>query len=150
MKASNWMLKATLNGQVSNPVSLAEMDAFATGWQQSNNNLPAVVEAGMDYVAPTPGIGQQLVLTLVANAPLLDSTGTYCQVSRDDFEAVLNYAQHVASFKSGGESFASTMGMLKDFFRAVGARKYRWLTYGPFVDVLKSEGKLQEEAVPRA
>ncbi len=149
MKASNWMLKATLNVQVSNPVSLAEMDAYSPGWQQSNANLPCVVEAGMDVVAPTPGVGQQLVLTLVGNAPLLDTTGTYVQCGMDDFEAILNYAQHVASFKQGGDSFASSEGMLKDFFRAVGARNSRWLTYGPFVSVLKSEGKLQDEAVAR-
>jgi hypothetical protein len=90
------------------------------------------------------------MLTLVGNAPLLDTTGTYVQVSRDDWEAVLNMSQHIASFKMGGDSFASTIGMLKDFFRAVGARNDRWLTYGPFVEVLKSEGKLQQEAVPRA
>lgn len=149
MKASNYMLKATLNGVVSNPVSLAEMDAFSPGWQQSNANLPQVVEAGMDYIAPTPGIGQQLMLTLVGNAPLLDTSGTYVQCSRDDWECILNMAQHLASFKMGGDSFVSTMGMLKDFFRAVGARKSRWLTYGPFVDVLKTEGQLQDEAVPR-
>jgi hypothetical protein len=143
------MLKAELNGVVSNPVSLAEMDAYANGWQQSNLNLPQIVEAGMDYVAPTPGIGQSVFLTLVGNAPLLDVTGTYVQVSRDDWQAVLDYSQHVASFKMGGDSFSATMGMLKDVFRAVGARNKRWITYGPFVETLKGEGKLQDEAVPR-
>jgi hypothetical protein len=149
MKASNWLISSAINGVAVSNASLAEMDAQAVGWQQSNAWLPSVVEAGMDFVAPTPGSGQQLILTLVGNAPLLDVTNTYVQVSRDDWESCVNYAQHLASFKMGGESFQSTMGMLKDFFRAVGDRNKRWLTYGPFVDVLKGEGRLQDEAVPR-
>jgi type III secretory pathway component EscS len=149
MKASNWLVDAHINEAVASLVSLAEMDANAPGWQESNAWLPQVVEAGMDMVAPTPGIGQQLTLNLVGNAPLLDSTGVYVQCARDDFEAILNYAHHIASFKMGGQDFITTMPMLKDFFRAAGARNSRWLTYGPFVNVIKSEGKLQDEAVPR-
>ena len=78
---------------------LAEMDSLAVGWQESQQNLPALVQAGMDISSPVPGSGQLVTLQLLGNAPLLDVTNTYVQCSRDDWEAVLTYAQHLASLK---------------------------------------------------
>lgn len=149
MKASNWLLQTFLAGGVSYATSLADMDSYAVGWQESQQNLPAVIQAGMDMLAPIPGLAQLLSVTMVGNAPLLDSTNTYVQVSRDDFEAVLNYAQHIASFKQGGVEFASTMPLLEDFYRAAVALNKRWATYGIFVRMLRAEGKKQTEAEPK-
>lgn len=149
MKRSNWLLDTNINGATADTTSLAEMDSLAVGWEQSQMNLPAVIEAGIDLVAPVPGVSQQVSLQLVGNAPLLDSTNTYVQVSRDDIEAVLNYAQHVASFKQGGSEFTNTVPLLKDFYRAAASVNRRWATYGIFVEVLRAQGKLQEEAQPK-
>jgi hypothetical protein len=149
MKGSNWLLQTLINGKVADATSLAEMDSLAVGWQQSQQNLPSVVEAGMDLIAPVPGSGQLVTLQLVGNAPLLDSTNTYVQCSRDDFEAILNYAQHAAMFKCGGGEFAATMPLLKDFYRAAVAVNKRWATYGVFVELLRAQGKKQDEAKPR-
>lgn len=149
MKESNWLLQALINGQVSRITSLADMDAFAVNWQQSQNNLPAVIEAGMDFIAPVPGNGVSLAVTLVGNAPLLDATNTYLQVARDDWDACLNYAHHMASFKMGNGEFEATMPMLKSFYQYCANRNRRWATYGIFAKYLRSEGKKQEEAEPR-
>ena len=149
MKGSNWLLQTLINGVAIPSTSLAEMDANAVGWQQSQNNLPTLVQAGMDLIAPVPGVSQLVTLQLLGNAPLLDATNTYVQVSRNDFEAVLNYAQHVASFKQGGSSFSNTIPLLKDFYRAAVAVNRRWATYGVFVEMLRAQGKKQEEAEPR-
>jgi hypothetical protein len=149
MKKSNWLLKATVNGTATSITSLAEMDQLASEWQASLSNLPTVVMAGMDFIAPTPGIGQGLTLTMVGNAPLLDSTGTYVQVAMDDWQAVLDYAQHVATFKLAGKEFSDTMPLLNDFYRAAVARNKRWITYGIFTDQLHSTGQKQQEAESR-
>jgi hypothetical protein len=149
MGESNWLLQTLINGRVSYITSLADMDALAVNWQQSNNNLPSVIEAGMDFIAPIPGVGQSLAMTVVANAPLLDSTNTYVQVSRDDWEAVLDYAQHLAVFKRGGSEFAVTMPLLQSFYRAAAARNSRWSTYGPFTEMLRKQGEKQNYSEPR-
>ena len=149
MKESNWLLKTFINGVAVPSTSLAEMDSQAVGWQQSQNNLPTVVQAGMDLIAPVPGNGQLVSVSLLGNAPLLDSTNTYVQCSMDDFEAVLNYAQHLASFKEGGAEFAATMPLLKDFYRAAASVNKRWATYGVFVEMLRAEGRKQEESEPK-
>lgn len=149
MKQSNWLLQMLINGQVSNITALADMDALAVNWQQSNRNLPSVIEAGMDFIAPVPGNGASLAEKLVANAPLLDSTGTFVQVARDDWDTVLNYAHHLAMFKCGNDAFQATFPMLKSFYQFCADRNKRWATQGIFVKYLRSEGKVQETAEPR-
>lgn len=149
MEESNWLLQTLINGKVSYVTSLADMDALAVNWQQSQNNLPAVIEAGMDFLAPVPGQGQSLALTVVANAPLLDATNTYVQVSRDDWQAVLDYSQHLALFKRGGTEFKSSMPLLKSFYQAAAERNKRWMTYGIFTEMLHKQGEKQEYADSR-
>ena len=149
MKQSNWLLQTLINGQVSNITALADMDALAVNWQQSNRNLPSVIEAGMDFIAPVPGNGASIAAKVVANAPILDTTGTYVQVARDDWDAVLNLAHHTAMFKCGNDAFQATFPMLKSFYQFCADRNKRWATQGIFVKYLHSEGKRQETAEPR-
>lgn len=149
MKNSNWLLQATVDGVAVDTPALQEMDDYAPGWEASQMNLPALVQAGIDFLQPTPGLGQGISMTLVGNAPLLDATNTYVQVSRDDFVQILNYAQHVALFKQGGDYFASTLPLLKGFYEAAMAVNKRLLTYGIFSDTLKTEGQRQDVEVRR-
>jgi hypothetical protein len=149
MKGSNWLLQSRLNGATATTEALADMDCLAVNWQQSQNNLPMVVEAGMDFIAPIPGVSQLLTLQLVGNAPLLDGTNTYVQVSRDDWDAVLNYAHHVSSFKLGNDEFQATVPMLKAFYQYCAQRNSRWAQYGVFVRALRGEGEKQERSEPK-
>jgi hypothetical protein len=149
MKQSNWLLQTLINGQVSSVTALADMDALAVNWQQSQNNLPAVIEAGMDFIAPVPGNGTSLAVTVVGNAPLLDPTGTYVQVARDDWQSILDYSQHLACFKLGNDAFEATMPMLKSFYQYCADRNKRWAQSGLFVKYLRSEGRKQEIKEPR-
>lgn len=149
MKESNWLIQTLINGQVSKVTALADMDALAVNWQQSQGNLPAVIESGVDMIAPVPGNGASLSVTLVGNAPLVDATGTYLQVARDDWDAVLNLAHHTAMFKCGNEAFAATFPMLKSFYQFCADRNKRWATQGIFTKYLRSEGRRQKIAEPR-
>lgn len=149
MQGSNYLTQALINGIASNVAALADMDALAVNWQESESYFPAVVEAGMDFLAPIPGQSQSVALTVVANAPLLDATNTYVQVSRDDWQAVLDYAQHIAVFKRGGAEFQATLALLESFYRMAGERNKRWKNYGIFVESLREQGRKQEIAEPR-
>ena len=146
MKNSNWLVKASANSAPVDTPSLQEMDDYAFGWEQSKNNIPTIVQAGVDLVSPVPGSGS-IILTVVQNAPLLDSTGTYVQVSRDEWEAVLDYAHHVAMFKQAGTEFAETYDLLKNFFTSAESVNKRLLTYGIYTDVLKTQGQRQDTHV---
>lgn len=149
MKQSNWLTQTLINEAVSRPVALADMDGLAVNWQTSQENLPAVIEAGPDFIAPVPGSGNLLSVNLVGNAPLLDSTNTYVQVAQDDWDAVLNYSHHTATFKCGGAEFQATLPMLKSFYQFCADRNKRWLKSGLFVRYLRSEGRKEDVANPR-
>ena len=146
MQQSNWLLQAPANGVVTPVTALADMDTLGVNWQQSLRNLPAIIVAGMDFFAPVPG-SQSLAVTVVGNAPLLDSTGVYVQVSRDDWQSILDYAQHVAMLKTN--DWSSSMSLLQSFYRAVATRNRRWETYGIFAKYLHLEGKKQERVQPK-
>ena len=55
------------------------------------------------------------VLTVVENAPVPSADGDQIQLSRDGVDAILAYAQHIASFKMGGANFALTMPLYEQF-----------------------------------
>lgn len=141
MVKSNWLVNATVNGIAVDTPSLKEMDDFLPEWQTRTGSLPTVVQAGIDFFAPTPGTGQSVGVTLVGNSPLLDSTATYVQVSRDDWNPVLDYSQHIASLKLGDMDFQATAGLLQNFFRGAAGTNKRLMQLGLFVDVLRTQGQ---------
>ena len=69
--------------------------------------------------------------------------------ARDDWQAILDYAQHLSCFKLGNDAFEATMPMLKSFYQFCADRNKRWATMGVFFRYLRSEGKKQEVAQPR-
>ena len=149
MRQSNWLVNANINGVPCDTPSMAEQDLYSPEWEESTTAWPSVVQAGIDYVGICPVGAANVGLTLIGNAPILDATNTYLQVSRDDWEAVLGYAQRLASFKLGGTSFASTDQLEKNFYMAAQETNKRLMDMGIFTDLLNSEGKRQDEAVPR-
>jgi len=149
MTGSNWLADAFLNNNDADATSLMEMDSYAPNWQDNSLTLPSVVIAGIDFVAPTPQVGQSLTMRMIQNAPLLDSTGVYTQVSRDDWNKVLDYAHHVALFKRGGDDFASSMPLLQNFYKGAADVNKRLMTYGLFVDAIRNTGRREEIVVPR-
>jgi len=149
MRQSNWLVQANINGVPCDTPSLAEQDLYSVEWQDNANVWPAVVQVGMDFVGVCPGVSQNVGLTLVGNAPILDATGTYVQVSRDDWAVVLNYAQRLATFKMGGKDFSDTAEFEKDFYRAAQFTNKRLLDMGIFTSMLNTEGERQDEHVPR-
>jgi hypothetical protein len=65
------------------------------------------------------------------------------------WDVVLSYAQHLATFKQGGDTFAATTTLYKDFQRAAAETNSRLLELGIFADVLNTEGQRQNVLVPR-
>ena len=83
------------------------------------------------------------------NAPILDPTGNYVQVSRDDWDATLNYAHHLATFKNFGVEFMETIPMLDEFFTNCKQDNSRVKNYGLYTDVLFTQGGQQARVEPR-
>ena len=149
MSRSNWLADAFINNNDADTTSLMEMDSYAPNWQDNANTLSSFVIAGTDFGAPTPQAGQSLTMRMIQNAPLLDSTNTYVQVSRDDWNSILDYSHHVALFKRSGEDFFSSISLLQNFYKGASNVNKRLLTYGLFVEAIRNTGRRERIVVPR-
>jgi hypothetical protein len=149
MRKSNWFVQALIGGAVADTPSLEKKDRWSIGWQENTGAIPAVVTDGIDAFNVSPPGSNSVLLTVVQNAPFLDPTNAFVQVARDDWDQVLNYIQHIASFKMGGAEFFATLGLLDEFFEYCQRKNKRTTTYGLYVDVLNTAGQKQDKEQPR-
>lgn len=149
MSKSNWFNQALVNGVVADTPSLDRKDRWSIGWQEDTGSIPCVVTDGIDQFNIGPCTPVSVLLTVIQNAPFLDATGQFVQVSRDDWDQCLNYVQHVASFKLGGSDFSDTIPLLDEFLNYCVRKNRRQATYGLYVDVLNGAGQKQDAEVPR-
>lgn len=93
-------------------------DLYNTSWEGRVQAAPDMcVHAGLNLIGINPPDSgtYSLAATVVENAPIPASGGAFLQVSRGDLDAIIDYAQHLASFKLGGAEFTSTMPLLQRF-----------------------------------
>ena len=123
-----WLLQAEVAEVPVDTPSFVEMDGYAQNWENSwPASDPQIVVGGVDFVALAPFAKSSIVssvLTVVGNAPVDSSQPV--QLSRDGVDQVLNYAQHIATFKRGGSEFSETLPLLKQFddYCALQNRRY--------------------------
>jgi hypothetical protein len=72
------------------------------------------------------------------------------QVSRDVFDVILDYAQHLAAFKQGGADFISTIPLYQNFMRAAEMQNKRIAQLALYWSTLRSQGTRQEVQQPRS
>lgn len=151
MKASNWLVSATINGVPVDTPSLREMDGYSPEWQNNASAWPSLVTAGMDLCAPspTPAVSCGVSVICVGNAPVPILDGDFIQVTRDVFDVILDYAQVLAVFKDGGAEFAQTKDLENNFFQFAAEMNKRLYKMGLFSDMVHLEGKRQDITLPR-
>ena len=135
------VLTAEIAGYSCGVGSVFDMDFYQPDWQQTTGQPSFVGMAGrhLACVGQTPddgtaggnpGNNYPVTLWSVANAPVpgvADPTGlnTYIQVSRDQLDPVLDYAQHIASFQMGGTEFDGTTRQYQNLIASAKAQNSR-------------------------
>lgn len=92
-------------------------DDYNPRWQAAASGAPRSAYAAgnlLAFTAPDSGTAYSATVSTVSNAPI---GGSFIQVARDDFDAIIDYAQHLAMFKSGGAEFAATIPLYQNFQR---------------------------------
>jgi hypothetical protein len=154
-----WLVQASVASVPVDTPSYKEMDAWNQNWEQRQPvSDPQIVVGGIDLVALAPfvtGATVSSILTVIGNAPIPANDAADVQLSRDGVDAVLNYAQHLASFKMGGRDFALTMPLLEQFeaycrkknaqYAALGIFRLEMLLEGNRGDLL--DPRFEQEAV---
>lgn len=107
--------QVTLDGITIAPSDLADFDAFKPNWQNisvtTNEKIEDLAIAGRNLIAVSPvpnAESHSIQLDIVRNIPIPANDGDFIQVGREHFDAILDYATHLAMFKVGGAEFEGT------------------------------------------
>ncbi len=148
MLKTPWIELAKVDQQAVSIDSIYAADRFDPEWDSNPTGFgPVVIAGGMDWVAAPVGHG--IGLTVLGNAPILDSTNTYLQVSRSDWDAVILMAQSRCLFKLGGQEWKDGLELEKEAILFCAAENSRLRSLGAFSDVLDQRGLQQERDMNR-
>lgn len=131
--------------------SVQNTDNFRFGWQSETPSQPdLLMTAGLNLIglSPIPDADYQVLASVVQNAPLPINDLDKIQVGRDDLEAIIDYAQHLASFKMGGLEFMSTYPLLNRFHSRATEYNSKLNELGEFTKPMYEMSQLQAEAIP--
>lgn len=138
-----WIMLAKVNGAAVTTDSFISADRYAPEWDSFPASFgPFVVTGGIDFMAAP--IGSGVGVTCLGNAPVPALDGDFVQVSRANWDTVLDLAQVFASFKMGGAEFQSALEIEARAIRACAAENARLKSTGSFADVLMQRGQAQE------
>ena len=151
-------LLAMRNGTVQLQIdSVREADLYRTTWQsesQGNPNLAIYAGLNLLALAPAPdagplGVPYSLTATVVENAPLPVVDTDLVQVARDDLDAVIDYAVHIAMLKTGGKEFSDSAQLLQRFMKQAALYNTKLNELGEFTEILYGLGKREQAMNPR-
>jgi len=120
----SYLYRIEVNGQPLGSSSLWDLDYGQPGWMDETD-VPAVwAPVGANLFALWPASaagGESLIVEGVQTAPILTSVG-FINLGQDEVSMVLDYAEHVAQFKEGGQEFEASQLQLTNFLKKAGER----------------------------
>jgi hypothetical protein len=138
-----WVMLAKVNGQATNTDSIAATDRYLPEWDSTPASFgPVIVIGGIDFLAAPVGSG--IGVTVLGNAPVPMMNTDFVQVSRSNWDAVLDLAQSLACFKMGGAEFQQALELETRAIQACAAENSRLKSTGSFSDILVQRGQAQD------
>jgi hypothetical protein len=138
-----WIMRATVEGVAVTTESIVAADRYSPEWDSSPSTFgPFLVTGGIDFFAAP--LGTSVGMTLLGNAPVPVADADFIQVSRSNWDTVLDLAQCLACFKLGGEEFVQALELEKRAIQACSAENTRLKSTGAFSDILVQRGQQQE------
>ena len=126
-----YLLRVEVNHKPLASSSLYDLDYGQVTWENDTciaGNLPEMfAPVGFNQFALWPATaedGDSIVCEGVVPAPDLFAMapGAFVNLGQDELEAILDYAQHIAQFKEGGQEFEASQVQLKEFLKEAGSR----------------------------
>lgn len=138
-----WAMVAQVNNVPCDMPSIVAMDRYSPEWDSTPDTFgPCVVIGGIDFLAAP--VNSSTGLTVLANAPVPTLDADYVQVSRSNWDVVLDCAQSLACFKMGGAEFQQALELEARFIQFCAAENSRLKSTGSFSDILVQRGQAQD------
>jgi hypothetical protein len=143
MLKSPWIMLANVTGVPVTTESIVAADRYTPEWDSSPTTFgPFLVTGGIDFFASPQGTS--IGLTVLGNAPVPVADTDFIQVSRSNWNTILDLAQCFACFKMGGEEFQAALELEARAVQACAAENSRLKSTGAFADILIQRGLMQE------
>lgn len=132
--------------------SAYDLDTFTPGWENATPGTP--INAGMGgrrilAVSPAPAVAMQIGIDVVRNIPIPATDSAFVQIPPDVVPALLDYAQHLASFKMGGQEFMNTDLQRKNLLIEAGNYNGRLRQLNFYNDATRSPSLTMSAELPR-
>ena len=132
--------------------SIFDLDAYQSGWDNLPPGAPQFAGlAGRNLLALSPVVSTDTPISvdLVRNIPVPAVDTDFLQVPGDLVDVILDYAQHLASFKMAGEEFLATDTLRLNLLYAAAEYNGRLRQLAFFNDALRGPGLKQTAEVTR-
>ena len=105
------LMWAEVGGKRAPLTSVAQLDQMKPTWERSTGAPRSVAQLNWDTFAlsPTPDDIYTLTFEAVRRAPIPAADGDFIQVGTESLQAIYDYAQHIALFKSQGSEFMNSL-----------------------------------------
>lgn len=148
LQKTPWIMLGSVNGVACTTDSIYATDRYMPGWDCSPSTFgPCIVTGGIDFLAApiNAGIG----LTVLGNMPVPSIGADFLQISRSDWDIVLDLAQCLAAWKQGSAEFEQALELEQRAIQACAAENARLQSFGTFSDILMQRGQDQERNLNR-
>lgn len=140
---SPWIMLGKVNGAAVTIDALEAADRYYPEWDSNPTSFgPMIVIGGIDFLAAPVGSG--IGVTVLGNAPVPVLDADFVQVSRSNWDTVLDLAQCMAAFKQGGAEFQQALELEQRAIQACAAENSRLKSTGAFSDILVQRGQIQD------
>jgi hypothetical protein len=143
--------QARIAGSPVQPISIKDLDAYLPGWQNTTDDPTMLgVEAyNLIALSPVPDAAFSITLDLVRKAPMPSANGDNIDLGREELDAVIDYAHHLAAFKMGGAEFQQTMPHYERLMRLASVQNSILRANSFNFDVLTDRAQREEYFRPR-
>lgn len=143
-----WIELGKVNNIAVSCDSIYDADRYSPEWDSSPNTFgPFLVVGGIDFLAGP--VGSSVGVTCLGNAPIPATDTAYVQVSRSDWDTVLDLAQSLATFKMGGAEWKDALQLEARAIQACSAENARIQSQGLFSDILVQRGQAEDRRMER-
>jgi hypothetical protein len=139
------VINIQIAGQDLSPESIDRLDMYNLNWQ-STTGVPDMVGSYRNYVAlsTAPNGIYSVLLDVVAKAVLPSVDADFIQIGREYLDPILDYAEHLAAFKSAGYEFKNTYKGAANFFSAALGYNQRLAAQSPTIKELIRQSTIED------
>lgn len=155
-------MRLRFNNQPMTPSALDALDQGRPYWESetttSGGDVPTIPQiwgiGGLNLISIWPADaagGNALWADGIAVTPVLTSDSDYIDIGSQELGSLLDYCQHVAVFKEGGQEWQATLHLFQEFLQGAANTNAQLLASAPFrvwmgIDQGRASNKRKAEA----